>query len=359
MRIVIVTSWPTEVINGSGTAVYFHALVGGLEQRGYTVEIIAPDFDASDYVQVTLQRFLFNTDLPRDPRLNGADLIIGLDYDGYGLDPSNRPPLLTSVHAVYGDVIQWESEPFRTMVEAQAFFDRVAMQRSDFVVIGSEYAKQRVVDLYGISPDKIAAVPHGMVQPAWLPLVETEPPQPNDHPILLSVGKMFPRKRIDVLLQAMVLLIEDFPTIELRIVGSGLEWDHLHVIANELGITSNVTWLSHISNDAAFAHEWRQADIFCHSSAQETFGYVFLEAMSLGKPIVAANAGAAPEVLADSALLVHADDPHAFADAIRRFLHNPTLRAEYGQRARQRTAHFSLDHMIDGYEAIINRLVSG
>ena len=83
--------------------------------------------------------------------------------------------MLTSAHAVYGDVIQWESEPFRTMVAAQAFFDRVAMQRTDQITIGSQYAKDRIVTLYGIEPAKITVVPHGMPIPTWIPLVGAEP----------------------------------------------------------------------------------------------------------------------------------------------------------------------------------------
>src|SRR5512141_1948151 len=115
MRLVIITSWPTDVIAGSGTAVFFNSLTDGLRDDGYEVDIIAPNFDTSNYVQATLRRFLFNTDLPTDPRVRRADLVIGFDFDGYGLDPANRPPMITSAAAVFGDLIRWESEPFRTM----------------------------------------------------------------------------------------------------------------------------------------------------------------------------------------------------------------------------------------------------
>src|SRR5258706_15790298 len=101
MRIVLVTSWPTDVISGSGTAVYFNTLIRGLRGRGFDVEMIAPNFDTSNYVDVTLKRFLFNTELRTDPRILSADLVIGFDYDGYGLDPDNRPPMITSAHAIF------------------------------------------------------------------------------------------------------------------------------------------------------------------------------------------------------------------------------------------------------------------
>ncbi len=356
MRIALVTSWPTEVLAGSGTAVFFHALVDGLRSHGYDLDVIAPNFDVSDYVKATLQRFLFNTELRTEPRVLSADVVIGFDYDGYGLDPIVRPPMITSAHAVYADIVRWEVDPIRTMVEAQAFFDQVAMQRTDVITIGSNYAKERIVSLYGIAPEKIHAIPHGMITPGWLPLVEAAPRIPNDHPIILSVGKMYPRKRIDVLLRALSLLIPRYPTLELRVIGDGLEWDRLHALADELQINANVTWLGHIADDADFAREWRQADILCHPSYQETFGYVYLEAMTLGKAIVAVYAGAAPEVLGDAALLAECENPASLADSLDRFLRDPALREQYGNLARQRAPMFSHERMLQSYITLINAL---
>ncbi|MCC7207332.1 MAG: glycosyltransferase family 4 protein [Anaerolineae bacterium] len=356
MRILIITSWATDVIGGSGTAVFFHSFADGLSERGLDVQIIAPNFDTSDYVDVTLQRFLFNTELRTDPRLAQADVIIGFDFDGYGLDPATRPPMIASAHAIYGDLIQWESEPFRTMVYAQAFFDRVSMQQADLVTAGSQYAADRIVALYGLPPERVRVIPHGRKQPAWMPLVNAEPPTPNDHPVLLSVGKMYARKRHEVLLRAIPLLADKHPAIEVRIVGDGLEWDRLHALAAQLGVEKYVTWLGHIGDDAAFAREWRQADVFVHPSAQESFGYVYLEAMTLGKPIVAAHAGAAPEVVGDAGLLVEPENPAALASAIDSLLRDAALREQYRRRGMARAPRFTLPRMIDGYVHAIERV---
>ncbi len=359
MRIALVTSWPTKVSGGSGTAVFFNAFIHALQSCNYEVEIIAPNFDISDYVEATLKRFLFNTELRTDPRIHAADLVIGFDYDGYGLDVLNSPPLLTSVHAIYADLLQWESEPVRTMVQAQAFFDQIAMAKAVRVTVGSQYGKDRIVALYGIAPEKIVVIPHGMVDPSWLALVNARPRIENDHPIILSVGKMYPRKRIDVLLRALALLRTKYPTVELRAAGDGLEWDRMRALAVDLGVDANVTWLGHVESDTDFAREWRQADIFCHPSSQETFGYVYLEAMILGKPIVAVRAGAAPEVLGDAALLAEPENPQALAYALDQFLQNEALRQRYGQRARERSARYTLQRMADGYARVIEEVAAG
>jgi glycosyltransferase involved in cell wall biosynthesis len=358
MQITVITSWFTDVSGGSGTAVFFQAFLEGLRERNYDVAVVSPRLTAEDYVNITLQRFLFNSELRGNPQIENADVLIGFDYDGYALDPHQRPPMIASAHAVYGDIIRWESEPVRTMVECQAFFDGVAMRRADRITCGSQYAKDRIVALYQVDPANIVVIPHGMLKASWLSLVDAEPRAQNDHPVILSVGKMYPRKRIDVLLRAMPTLIARYPTLELRVVGDGLEWDRLHALSAELGIDDHVTWLAYVADEPAFAREWRQADIFCHPSCQETFGYVYLEAMTVGKPIVAARAGAAPEVLGDAALLVEPESPQALADALNRFLENEALRQQYAQRARLRAPLYTQKRMIDGYASLIDELTA-
>lgn len=357
MRVAILTSWFVDVVGGSGTAVFFNSLVSGLKAQGYEVEVISPVFDTLDYVQVTMRRFLFNAELAQDERVRSADVLIGFDYDGYGLLPGHRPPMITSAHALYQDVLEWESGAIRTMVEAQAFFDRVAMQRADLVTIGSEYGKNRIVDLYGISPEKIIAIPHGMPNPSWLPFVGAAPRTVNDHPILLFVGKMYPRKRIDILLRAVPLIRRDFPDVEVRIVGNGIDWDNLQAMVDVLSIRDNVTFLSHIADDVQFAAEWRQADVLCHPSMQETFGFVYLEGMLVGKAVVAARAGAAPEVLGDAAMLVEPDNAEAFAEGVALLLRDTSLRDEYARRARERAVTFTHELMMRGYIEAISLVV--
>jgi glycosyltransferase involved in cell wall biosynthesis len=324
LRLAIVNSWPVDVIAGSGTATFFGAFVSGLQAAGYDVDLITPNFDTSNYVQATLRRFLFNTELRTDPHIQAADVVIGFDYDGYGLDPARRPTMITSALSVYGDVIRWESEPYRTIVEAQAFFDQVAMERADHITIGSQYAKARIVALYGIPPEKITVIPYGL-PPGWLALADSEPRRANDHPVVLSVAKMYPRKRTDILLRAVAVLQPKYPALELRIVGDGLGGTMLMPQPDELGINANVTWLGHIRDEAAFAREWRQADVFCHASSRETFGFVYLEAMLTGKAIVAARPGG-PGGAGRCGAARRAGEPEALAAGLAAMIDDPAKR---------------------------------
>jgi glycosyltransferase involved in cell wall biosynthesis len=84
----------------------------------------------------------------------------------------------------------------------------------------------------------------------------------------------------------------------------------------------------------AHAQEYRNCDVFCLPSVQEGFGIVLLEAMAAGKPIIAARAAAAPEVV-PHALLVEPDDPDALAAAIQRLSDDRILAAEIAHKGRE------------------------
>jgi glycosyltransferase involved in cell wall biosynthesis len=81
-------------------------------------------------------------------------------------------------------------------------------------------------------------------------------------------------------------------------------------------------------SDSALAAAVAGSDVFVLTSRHEGFGVPVLEAMTLGVPVVANEAGALPEVVGDGGLLVDATDPHAVAGAVAR------LRGEEGLRSR-------------------------
>src|SRR5260370_24732140 len=92
------------------------------------------------------------------------------------------------------------------------------------------------------------------------------------------------------------------------------------------------------------------ADLIAIPSRYESFGIVALEAMALGKPVVATRVGGLPEVLAGAdALLVQPDNAKELSAAIETVLARLRSEPPFGARNRQCAARFSIDRMTDSY----------
>ena len=101
-------------------------------------------------------------------------------------------------------------------------------------------------------------------------------------------------------------------------------------------------------------------EIFVFSSYLEGLGTAILDAMALGKPVVATRAGGIPEAVQDgmTGLLVPPRDPQALAEAIRSLLRHPEQAKALGEAGRKRVEqYFTVERMacqtLQAYERIL------
>src|SRR4029077_13471102 len=87
---------------------------------------------------------------------------------------------------------------------------------------------------------------------------------------VLYAGRLYRRKRVDVLLRAAAVVRERVRDLEVRIVGDGALGEALRRRGRELKLEQTVTWLGHVPR-ADLAAEYRGADVFCLPSVQEGF----------------------------------------------------------------------------------------
>lgn len=152
--------------------------------------------------------------------------------------------------------------------------------------------------------------------------------------LLVAVGRLSPEKGIDVLLAAIARLHgEGGRDLHLALVGEGPQARALRAQASRLGMAARVTFVGHVSTPGDFL---QAADIVVLPSRSEGIANVALEAMALGRPLVATAVGGTPEIVRDGAsgLLVPADDAAALARAVERVLADPALAAHLARGAR-------------------------
>ena len=164
---------------------------------------------------------------------------------------------------------------------------------------------------------------------------------------ILSVGRLVPRKGVDLVIRALPYLREaGFDDVELLIVGGGGDSGALHAdpevrrlpdLAAELGVSDQVSLQGQVSR-AEMPGIFRSADAVVCAPWYEPFGIVPLEAMACGVPVVAAAVGGLRDTVVDRATGLHVPprDPEAIASALAMLLEDPTLRAELGQAGQQR-----------------------
>lgn len=180
---------------------------------------------------------------------------------------------------------------------------------------------------------------------------------PLDGPLIGIVGRLQRWKGFHVLAKAMPRVLERFPNAHCVMVGGrhDLEPEYLPELESQiaaLGIGQSVI-LAGIQKNIP---EWMQAmDIIVHASENEPFGIVIIEAMAMGKPVIAGNCGGPTEIITDGVhgILTPYGDAGTLSSAILYCLDDPELAARMGKSAQERAQEFSTrNYAVNFVEAV-------
>ena len=177
-------------------------------------------------------------------------------------------------------------------------------------------------------------------------------------PVIATLTLLRPGKGIETLLDALPAVLAAHPQVQLAIAGTGIDREPLEARARALGVAAAVRFLGFVDDPAGVV---RGADVFVSSSWAESFPYVVLDAMALGRPIVATRVGGVAEALNDgeSGLLVAPRDAHALAGALSRLLSEPARATEMGDAARARVrAKFTRERMFEGLAGVYSDVLA-
>lgn len=154
-------------------------------------------------------------------------------------------------------------------------------------------------------------------------------------PVVSTIGRLSPQKGQKDFLKSAAQVLKALPNARFLILGDGPARQELWDLCHSLGIHKAVSFLGHQRDIAAFM---ALSDAVVLASVREGLPYVLLEALALGRPVVATQVGGVPEVVQDgeAGLLVPPRRPDRLAEAILYVLRNPAEAARLGQNGRER-----------------------
>jgi glycosyltransferase involved in cell wall biosynthesis len=373
MNVLIVTGiFPPD---RGGPASYVPRVAVALAGRGHSVEVVClsdrVDQDDSGYPfrLHRIRRGLFwpwrivltTFTIWRTVLRNGLIYVNGLGAE------SALAALLAArpaVHKVVGDYA-WERATSRgwfrgTLDDYQTSTDpgrlrllnwvrTFPLRLAKYVIVPSGYLRE-IVSGWGISKKKIRVI-YNAVESAAASLAISPTLPPWHGKTLVTVSRLVPWKGVDGLIR----LLPDLPDTRLIVAGDGEMRGVLEAQTQLCGVAGRVLFLGSLPLDAV-RRCLDQADAFVLNSTYEGLPHVVLEAMTAGVPVIATNAGGTGEVVEDNVtgLLVPVGDASALKAAIERLWGEPALgRQLAAEAARQLTARFDLDAMVDATEAAL------
>ena len=164
---------------------------------------------------------------------------------------------------------------------------------------------------------------------------------PEGAPAIGCVGQLIPWKRQDRFIEMAAQVLVQIPACRFLIVGADLFGEHaeyvegLHDLTAELGVADRVRFTGYRED---MPNVMSALDVLVHPAENEPLGRVLLEAMCLGVPCVALDAGGPAEIIEHgiSGVLVAADDHDGFAREVISLLRNPLYRRSLSEAAKER-----------------------
>lgn len=254
-------------------------------------------------------------------------------------------PLVLTAHDL--SWIRYPETHPKERVQAMHKYFEPSLRRADVVLTDSEFVRQEVIEVFGIDPSRIRAIPIGL-DPVFRPRSESEAqPVLARHGLtysgyLLSVGTLEPRKNLERTVQAYGTLPAGlrarFPLV---VVGAkGWHTQGIHSMLAPLVARGDVKMLGYLGREE-LATLTAAATALVYPSIYEGFGLPPLEAMGCGVPAISSNVSSLPEVVGDTGLFVDPFDVDSIAAGIRTMLEDAPLRAALAPKALERSKAFT------------------
>jgi glycosyltransferase involved in cell wall biosynthesis len=219
-----------------------------------------------------------------------------------------------------------------------------AVRKADHILADSHHTRQDLLKLLGVPAEKVTTV-HLAADEQFRPVSDLAALDRYDLSpgYILFVGTLEPRKNIPTLLTAYRILLDQHAAdVPLVLVGRrGWLADDIFDALNALRLDDRVRILEDVVGLDCLIQLYNGAAMLVIPSFYEGFGLPALEAMACETPVIAADRGSLPEIVADAGLLIDPEDADGLAAAIGRLLEDDQLRTQLIRQGKVQAARFS------------------
>ena len=239
-----------------------------------------------------------------------------------------------------------EMHPAQRVTVMNRYFEK-ALYQASAVITDAEFVKQEIVDVFGIQPEKITAIPLG-VESIFKPLSSNETRAVLSlHGLehgryFLTVGTLEPRKNLSVAIRAYSELPEAIrKRYPLVVIGmKGWHSAEIEKLITPLERAGYLRVLGYVSRED-LATIMAGATSLIYPSIYEGFGLPPLEAMACGVPVICSNVSSLPEVVGDAGLLIDPSDEMGLRQKLMMLIEDPKQRDAFAIRSRERSLSFT------------------
>ncbi len=307
--------------------------VAGFERRLSLYTEAADWLTYSAEVAVALEEVHGQTpfDLVEFPEWGGEGYVYLLNRTEWNHIPTViqlHGPLVMLAHTIGWPAVDSDFYRTGTMMEA------ACLRLADGVFSSSRCSAEWCSRRYGLEREKIPILHSGVDTDRFSPRWEA----PGGRPTIVFAGKIVRNKGVEALVEAAASLAVEIPELRLRLIGRAEESfvEMLRRIASGHGARGLLEFRGFVPHEE-LAKEMAGADVFAAPSIYEGGpGFVYLEAMACGLPVIGCAGSGAAEVIrsGENGLLVAPDDPGSLLEALRRLLLDVQARTAMGRMAR-------------------------
>jgi len=255
-----------------------------------------------------------------------------------------------------------ETHPAGRVKFFNEYFDK-RIPNANHILSISEFTKNELVEIMGISPDKITVTPLAQPENFYAPSnsqieqFKKEKQLPDNY--FLYLGNIEPRKNLISLIHAYKNFSESKHNIKLILAGEQT-WLSEPVIQEIKNLNlENSVFLPGYLDENDLPLWYGSALAFVYPSKYEGFGLPVIEAMAAGTPVITSNISSLPEVAGDAAVLISPDDIDAWANSMATIANSSEMRERYINSGITRASEFSWEKCAkmtyDVYTKVVSR----